>query len=543
MLTFIHGYEPRYMQGLLQHGMFQKKDGLKVTQHYLTPEHMRFNVLAAKGGDLYHYVKEMAGAFYIDRLQGGTFISKYPFDMALVEEYDRITNGNFLGFQIHETGGTRAYDWGRIKKQMKETNLPWTLENIIYAVTLVSHDKQYPHFSNGHPEEYAALTPPEDLFEYMEDVKNMWASRQEMLRGRSLNCDCVQMLCGIEYETDMEISFIEVGAQGGFIRNQFAFRRGISRARGKKWGVYTEPWSRNPCNAYIFMRDNSNEWNIDVSNFLYKATGENGGSSMSMARRLLYYSLFAGADYLSEEWGRTNTFYEWDTFELSPYGKIKKEFLALARKLQDVKPYVPFAFVLPKKFKYFAVDGWTPFKGSDEDVELKKLAATIQSYFSDDQMIGMEDYIMTCGGWGSLFDIIYEDSYDSPQQEYELLIDLSGSLHGKNVVNGFDKEASDRAIARFVDNLPFTLSDDGKLDYQIFSNEGDTYLVLYNHKGVSKSQEEGERVHQEATVSYTLTLPKGRIPEVIELDDSSYKMEEGCVTGTLRGGSLILFRI
>ncbi len=543
MLTFIHGYEPRYMQGLLQLGMFQKKDGLKVTQHYLTPEHMRFNVLAAKGGDLYHYVKEMAGAFYIDRLQGGTFISKYPFDMALVEEYDRITNGNFLGFQIHETGGTRAYDWGRIKKQMKETNLPWTLENIIYAVTLVSHDKQYPHFSNGHPEEYAALTPPEDLFEYMEDVKNMWASRQEMLRGRSLNCDCVQMLCGIEYETDMEISFIEVGAQGGFIRNQFAFRRGISRARGKKWGVYTEPWSRNPCNAYIFMRDNSNEWNIDVSNFLYKATGENGGSSMSMARRLLYYSLFAGADYLSEEWGRTNTFYEWDTFELSPYGKIKKEFLELSRKFQNVKPIVPIAFVLPKEYKYFAVNGWTPFKENPECIRMVELANTIQSYFGDDKMIGMEDYIFTCGRFGSLFDIIYENTYESPEKEYELLIDLSGNLKGERCVNGFDKEVTDAAIARIVGTLPFDLQDGGALDYQLFENDGEKYLALYNHKGISKSQEEGERVHPEAATSFRLSLPEGRVPCVTELADCTYQITEGRLDCTLSGGSLMLLKI
>ena len=224
MFTLIHNYHPRYTEGLLQNGFFESGDGLKITQHYLTPEHMKFNQIAAKDGALYRLTKDMAGYFYVDRLQGGTFISHYDFDLALAEEYDRITDGNFLGFQLHESGGTRALDWRRIQRQLKETNLPWNLENILYAVTLISHNKEFPHFSNGFPEEYAALTPPTTLSEYVADLRGMWRDRQKLLHGRLLNCDCTPMLCGLEKDVDVKRSFIEVGAQAGLIRQQLAQR-------------------------------------------------------------------------------------------------------------------------------------------------------------------------------------------------------------------------------------------------------------------------------------------------------------------------------
>ncbi len=75
-MTWIHNYNPRYVRGLKERGMLRRGDGLKITQHFATPEEMRFNTVARRGGALYGLVKETAGCFYVDRLQGGTFISR-----------------------------------------------------------------------------------------------------------------------------------------------------------------------------------------------------------------------------------------------------------------------------------------------------------------------------------------------------------------------------------------------------------------------------------------------------------------------------------
>ena len=55
---------------------------------------------------------------------------------------------------------------------------------------------------------------------------------------------------------------------------------------------------------------------------------------------------------MSEEWCANTTFYDWQDFELTPYGKIKKEFLNFVKKYDIGKPLTPVAAVLPKDFKF-----------------------------------------------------------------------------------------------------------------------------------------------------------------------------------------------
>ena len=542
MFTLIHNYHPRYTEGLLQNGFFEPGDGLKITQHYLTPEHMKFNQIAAKDGALYRLTKEMAGCFYVDRLQGGTFISHYDFDLALADEYDRITDGNFLGFQLHESGGTRALDWRRIQRQLKETNLPWNLENILYAVTLISHNKEFPHFSNGFPEEYAALTPPTTLSEYVADLRGMWHDRQKLLHGRLLNCDCTPMLCGLEKDVDVKRSFIEVGAQAGLIRQQLAQRRGISRAAKKKWGVYLEPWGQKNCTAYLFMRDKSNEWYIDGSTFLYQASDGNGGSSMSMARRVMYYALFGGADYFAEEWGQANTFYEWDTFELSPYGMMKRDFLRQARTFGEIRPYVPIAVVIPHEYILYSRGGYLPYPNDMVAEEHRDIHKKIHALLDDGRMIGSEDHVFECGGIGSLIDIIYDDTYADPTSEYDLIVDFSGRLHGDRIVDGNDSAAVQAAVGTIVGALPFALENTGGLDYQVFDCDESTYVALYNHKGVTKTAEQGEFRLAAADAAYSFKCRDGHMPTVVIPSDGAFDIAEGAVHGRLLGGDMIVFQ-
>jgi len=541
-MILIHHYNSRYFEGLLLSGIMKEGDGLKINKNWGTPDEYCFNRIAVKDGALYRTVRDLASCFYIDRLQGGTFYSYYPYNMELAAEYDRITDGNFLGWQLHESGHTRALDWKRIQAQLNVHGLDWTLENIIWAVRLVSHNKTYPHFSNGAPHEYAALTPPETMSEYTADLLGMWKNRQERYGGRIINCDAGRMPIRLEAEADVNLSFIEIGAQTPNARIMYALRRGISRARGKKWGVYYEPWTSEGT-AYCFMRDKSNEWFIDIDRHLCKASPE-GGSSMSLARRVMAYSLFAGADYFSEEWGMANTFYEWDTFELTPYGKIKQDFQNFSRNFAHVKPTVPAAMVLPREFAMVCVHGELHYPDDMTAPEHRDAIARIQAYFDNGVRMGNEDKVFTAGANASLFDIIFDDSYAEPSKEYKLLIDFSGRLHGENVVNGYDREAADAAISRMMDGLPFTLEDGGAgLDFQLFSANGKSYVAVYNHRGVSKTIADGETQNPDAAVRFTMRMKDGSLPEVIDYCGIGWEAAEHTVCVTLGGGEFILCAI
>ncbi|MBQ2237135.1 MAG: hypothetical protein II317_03400 [Clostridia bacterium] len=80
-------------------------------------------------------MSEYGTCFYIDRLHGGTYYSEYDYDYDLVSEYEKITSGKFLGFQVHELALTRMMDWNRITGQMKKHGfVEWSEENIIKAV-------------------------------------------------------------------------------------------------------------------------------------------------------------------------------------------------------------------------------------------------------------------------------------------------------------------------------------------------------------------------------------------------------------------------
>ena len=83
----------------------------------------------------------------------------------------------------------------------------------------------------------------------------------------------------------------------------------------------------------------------------------------------------------------------------------------------------------------------------------------------------------------------------------------------------------------------------GKLDYQIFDDNGNTYLALYNHKGISKTAEQGEFRHEEANVPYTLRLKNGRVPTEIIPSDGLREVTDASVRGVLLGGDMAVFKL
>lgn len=544
-MIIIHNYHPIYTKKLIEIKMVQKGDGFKISHSFSTKPELLFNEVTKKDGELYKIVQEYGSCFYVDRLQGGSYFYDYPFSMDVVRMYDELTGGNFLGFQVHELAETRTYDWTRIKTQLKEQKLSWSEENIYEAVKKVSYNKQFPHFSQGTAKEYASLTPPEKISEYYDDVEWVIKTRMEKFGGKILNCDSCRLYARIEEDNDIPLSFVEIGGLTPAMRLQYALRRGMSRARGKKWGVYLEPWNDTDLTAYCYMRDSLNEWNITKENFVYFTAGPNGGTSMSLARRMMYCSLFAGADYFSEEWGQANTFYDWESFELAPYGKIKKEFFEFSRGFKNVEPQIPCAFVLPKEYKVFPTHGEIPYENDVTKGHYFDFTKRMTKLFFNNSSLGYEDKYLTTGKYGSLFDIIYEDSYENPENEYEILIDFSGNLVGKskNIIDGFNEKEVNEVLDVFVKNyLPFEYNSTGDIDYMLFENDGKKFCCLLNHNGITKDVEKGERVNPNAEINLDVSFKAACVTEVFNICDCKYCVNENVINATLGGGDFIVVR-
>ena len=544
-MIIIHNYYPKYTKKLLELGMAKKGDGFKISSTFCQKPELLFNEVAKVGGELYEIVRDYGSCFYVDRLQGGSYFFAYPFSKELIKTYDDLTGGNFLGLQLHELAETRTYDWNRIKTQLKEQNLSWSEENIYEAVKKVSYNKEFPHFSQGTAGEYASLTPPETVTDWYDDVEWVVRSRMERWDGKIVNCDSCRLYARIEDDNNIEVSFVEIGGLTPRMRLQFALRRGMSRARGKKWGAYLEPWNDTDVTAYCFMKDGENEWNVTKKNFVYFAAGPDGGTSMSLAKRMMYCSLFAGADYFSEEWGQANTFYDLENFEFAPYGAIKKDFFDFSRSFEAVKAVAPIAFVLPKEYKIFPTRHVIPYTNNVTDGDYFEISNRINRLFYNDSDLGYEDKYLTTGRYGSLFDIIYEDSYGEPLSEYELLVDFSGRLDKNNerIVDGYDEEKLTATLDKFVaEYLPFEYSKDRDIDYMLFENEGRKYAAFFNHNGITKDVNNGERVNPEATVELGVRFKTGRIIEVLNVCDCSYTLDEENIRVTLDGGEFIAVR-
>lgn len=546
MFRFIHCYDPDFVRGLMLTGLCNDADGFKVLQHCLTPEERKFNQFAAPGTLLYDLLHERKTVFYIDRLHGGTFYSHYNFDPSLVAAYEDMLGDGFLGMQVHESGVVRLLDWQRIRKQMKSAP-PWTAKQIYEGVREVSCNKQHIHLSCGSAEEYSRATPPETVSAYFADLNNLLALRQRETSGHVLMCDSCMMPSYLEKANHIRNSMVELGAQTPHARVQIALRRGVSRAAGQPWGVYFEPWGGTPLSSYMYRLDGGNEWGITRNNFSYFSKGKQGGSSHSLQRRIFFYSLFSGASYLSEEWGQSNTFYDWKDFTLSPYGEVKREFRNYAARLPNIEPLVPFALVIPHELQIFTVSRMyaeNVYLDLNADFDMRLCRNAINAIYELYDAVSpkaAEDQILTNSRIGSLFDIVYDDCDTEALDRYDLLIDFSGRLKGERVYPYTDMMSLTEKLLTAADTwLPFTYECSAPVDYLLFDEGGHHYIALFNHAGLSRSEDEGETVRADATLTITINFKEGYAPVSCEAFDNIAEIGNNVCRLRLSGGTFTL---
>ncbi|MBQ7301829.1 MAG: hypothetical protein IJW77_18525 [Clostridia bacterium] len=511
MFTYLHCYMPETWEAQLHAGLIRPGDGIRFCQSLDIDEPLKFNNLAAVDGELYNYVREHRCPLYIDRLQGGCFLEEYPYDMALVNEYRTMLGDKFWGFQMHEWGSNLRSDFGKITSN----NCPeWTAE-AIEATIRRAYPYEHTFVEAMNVEEYASLGGvPKTYEEYLSVMQNLFAKRQAYVGGDLLPCDSYFQAQKMEIDAGAKRLMPEIGAQTPNTRIQVAYARGMARAAGIPFGTYYEPWGGSPFSACCYQRDGKNEWNITGDSFPFKTAGGNGGSSRSMQWRMHLYSYMAGASFMAEEWGMCNTFFDWENFELTPYGQTKKDFLDFVDRYPAIgEPVIPVAVVLPKDMPVLdmALSPNTYLGYPVEGQFAKNLAAVVDAlkhlFVDSAPMLGSETTSLRNYMTPDAIDIIHEDS--PTVWQYPVLVDCTGNPafaaeHKRSIESARDARMMMREL------LPIRQM--GGASMQITRNRatGEQYVLLMNNSGVVRSVADGETFLPEGDICVGLTLSGGK---------------------------------
>ena len=538
MFTYLHCYMPQTWDAQLRAGLIRPGDGIRFSQSLDIDDTLKFNNLAAVGGELYNYVKEHRCPLYIDRLQGGCFLEEYPYDMELVNTYREMLGDKFWGFQMHEWGSNIKSDFNKITSN----NCPeWTAE-AIEATIRRAFPYEHVFVEAMNVAEYASLGGiPKTYGEYLSMMQNLFAKRQAYVDGDLLPCDSFFQAQKMEVENGAKRLMPEIGAQTPNTRIQVAYARGMARTAGIPFGTYYEPWGGNPFSACCYQRDGLNEWGIGNEDFPYHTAGGNGGSSRSLQWRMHLYSYMAGASFMAEEWGMCNTFYDWESFELTPYGQIKKDFLDFVDRYPNIgTPIVPAAIVLPKDMPVLdmALSPDTYLGYPVEGQFAAALALTVdalkQLFVSTAPMLGSERRNLLNSLTPDAIDIIHEDS--PTIEKYPILIDCTANpafaeQHKQSICTVADAPAKIRAL------LPVQTEDGVSL--QITENsDGEQYVLLLNNSGVARSVADGEVYLPEGALSAMLTAADGKTLCKLEGNGTVTTDDNGCHISIPSGGWL-----
>ncbi len=544
MFTFFHCYTPETWNGSVGAGLINKNSGIRFNQNSRKLPHESFNEVAKKDGELWSIIKENNFPLYMDRLQGGTFLINYDYDMKLVDEYRKLLGDKFFGFQMHEWVGNYRCDVEY--KLLKNGLTEWT-EKAITDLIL----KLYPNPGNHifleamSAKEMAALGCPKTIDDMRRHLEWMLKDRQKYTDGCIMTCDSYGMALQMEMKNGVKRLMPEIGSQVLDTKLQIAYARGMTRAYGRSFGTYYEPWGgeTRPVTSCNFHREGLNEWKHSTGDTPYAAIGENGGSSRSRQRRMYLYSFFGGAEWISEEWGLANTFYDWHDFEITPYGKINKDFIELAERYSDRGEAVaPIALVLPEDLDILTFEGLESnvllgYK-TEGDFASKLIAArkALNKIFRDNtRFLGNETRTLINTELPDAVDVVHEDKFDPDRYEYIIDATSSSKLAQKY---GY-KICSIDDVPMLLDKLlPCVVR--GAASKQFTKREdGNYYMLLLNNSGVMRTIAKGDEFLPEATEVLDITPKAGFNVKALEGNSKLIKTENGLKAEIPAGGWLL----
>jgi len=553
-MKFFHVYNEEYFEGLVKNNLINEDSGFKIQSCFAVPIHMRFNTFAAKGTKLHSMIKENNYPFYVDRIAGGITYWKYPFDKKLIGEYRDMLNGWFLGFQQHETGGNRALDWNRTITRMEGVKGPYENAEVlasrsVRANTITPEGQVLSAFSQGSPEEYASLPYPETVADLYEDYRGLFRRRMEVTDGMILPCDSGALLTKMHNDLGMQTFMPEVGGQIPHMRIAVALARGMALANKKKWGVYYEcwRWSKEGATMPCFNKEPGNEWYLTQESHTddFTTYGPNGGSSRLLQNRIYHYGLMSGAHLMGEEWGLNCSYSDMNTFELSTYGQIKKDFIEFSRSHRQVQAKIPFAIVLPADYPLVTLTNDWPEIGQwkkgiyydriyteHEYTQNGRIEDVLKLFFrrNPEDIVGNEGHTLQNTRFGDLVDIIYEDCPEEAFTKYDALIDLTDNerfsdLNGNKyrILSGADPYTLGEEIERLAKQILPVYAD--CCHWVLSSDENGRYITVFNNEGNERDLFKGDIVHHEADKVVMLTMKDGAEPYIIRAASNNVKLE------------------
>lgn len=505
--TFFHAYMPKVFEAQINAGLFRENDGIRFCQSIDIDEKLKFNNLAKAGGELYNFVKDNSCPLYIDRLQGGCFFEGYDYDMKLVRTYREMLGEKFFGFQMHEWMSNFISDTDKLVGG--KCPEPWTEENI---TATLKRDFPFPHiFTEAMSvKEFAEVGHITDFSKYLGVMEALFLKRQKYTDGMLLPCDSAILGYSLEFKNGAKRVMPEIGQQTKHTSVQIAYARGMSKAYGKSFGTYYEPWGGEPFSACNYHKDGLNEWNINSDSFPFKTAGDNGGSSRSLQKRMYFYSYVSGAEFISEEWGLCNTFYDWNDFELTPYGQVKKDFIDFTEKYKNIgKPITPVAAVIPKEIKSLDnIDAEGDCCSFDVKGELKckldLMRNGLRKLFAFGETFGNENGSLVNRIIPDAVDIVNEDVYD--ENKYAYAVNLTGDENFEKKHKCCSAEDVPDVLNRL---LPCRVT--GGLHHIVNKNSDDEYfLTVFNNTGIVRSVADGEYGLKEAEKTVQVELKDGR---------------------------------
>ena len=534
-MIFFHSYSPDAWEGYLKNNLIRKNTGIRFCQSLGIVPELKFNNLAKKGGALYNLIKENNYPLYIDRLQGGCRIEDYSYDTELLEEYRRLLGDKFFGLQMHEWVSNYRHD---IQDKLGELSKEdWNEENI-KAKIFEKYKGRHLFLESMTLSEIAASGRPETYEEFYNNITEIYKKRMDAV-GELIPCDSFAPAYGYELSVGTKRICPEVGAQTPFARFQICYARGMTRKQGRSFGVYYEPWGGSPFGTCTYC-GGKNEWGPDLDiESPYRAYGPNGGSSRSLQMRVFLYAYLSNAEFLSEEWGMYNTFTNSENFELSPYGIVKKEFLDFCDKYEDVgEKLVPAAIVIPADMMIFSISDGDDhiMKYEYKSEKINKARRGVFEIFNAAADVQYEratfgNYVYPDG-----IDILNRD--DEMLDKYDYLVDLTGDEDFKEKYNN----VVDAETLKVKLNEKLPCSVEGDIHWMVNEcTSGGFYLTLFNHSGVTRRVEEGEKIDPESTVTVSVTFKNGAVPTLLEGDAELEKAEDRYRV-SIKGGSFAFIR-
>lgn len=561
-MKFFHVYNDDCFKGLEKNGLINKHTGFKIQHAYSVPEERLFNCYAAEGSKLFDLIKEGNYPFYVDRVAGGVPYFTYRFNRELIRKYRELLGDWFLGFQMHESASNRRFsEWQPIMQRMggKGPYDPVKLEFAMRSTKakLVDGTPLW-DLSHDHPEYFATLSYAETYEDFLREVAEMFRRRMVDTDDNVLPCDSFYLLPKLQDEMGMRTFMPEVGSQIPLMRIAVALARGVAHSSGKTWGAYYECWRHTigefDFNMPCFNADPINEWYLPQEQFPFdfSTTGENGGSSRLLQNRIYYHALMSGADYFSEEWGLNCSYTNMQTFELSSYGQVKKDFIRAAEDIQGIQAVTPFAIVLPKKYicvelpELFDAKVYYAYQcGNHREVYMRSplneadklcfghIEDVIKLFFArQDELYGNEGHVLTNSHFGDLFDIIYEDADDEILSRYAYLIDATreGSF-AKAKANGTYKilESGDldslKAQVHALEKTCMPCVVDGLHWLVSVDEKGQKYLTIFNNEGNTRSIENGDVLDHRADRRVKVTFRNRAQLRIVQSSGSDVAVE------------------